>query len=114
SETVRCRRQSLLAYFGEEHPGNCGGCDNCLQPPKTWDATIAAQKAVSCIYRTGQRFGAGHLIDLLMGNETEKAAQFGHTRLSVFGVGKDLEKRKWDSVFRQLAAGDYIEVDLEG
>ncbi len=113
-ETVRCRRQSLLAYFGEEHPGNCGGCDNCLQPPKTWDATVAAQKALSCIYRTGQRFGAGHLIDLLMGKETEKAAQFGHTWLSVFGVGKELEKRNWDSVFRQLVAGDYIEVDLDG
>ncbi len=112
-ETVLCRRQSLLAYFGEEHPGNCGGCDNCLQPPKTWDATVAAQKALSCIYRTGQRFGAGHLIDLLMGKETEKAAQFGHTRLSIFGVGKELEKRNWDSVFRQLVAGDYVEVDLE-
>jgi ATP-dependent DNA helicase RecQ len=113
-ERVGCRRQTLLAYFGEEHPGNCAGCDNCLQPPKTWDATIAAQKALSCIYRTGQRFGAGHMIDVLMGKETEKGLQSGHTRLSVFGVGKDLEKRKWDSVFRQLVGADYVEVDLEG
>ncbi len=113
-ETIHCRRKSLLAYFGEEHPGDCGGCDNCLQPPKTWDATVAAQKALSCVYRTGQRFGAGHLIDVLLGKETEKAIQAGHTRLSVFGVGRDLEKWKWDSVFRQLVAADYVEVDLEG
>lgn len=113
-ETTRCRRQSLLAYFGEDHSGNCGGCDNCLKPPQTWDATIAAQKALSCVYRTGQRFGAGHLIDLLLGKETEKALKAGHTQLSVFGVGKEFEKRKWDSVFRQLAAAGYIESDLEG
>ncbi|HEY5037560.1 MAG TPA: DNA helicase RecQ, partial [bacterium] len=113
-EAVGCRRRSLLAYFGEEHPGNCGGCDNCLQPPKTWDATVAAQKALSCVYRTGQRFGAGHMIDVLMGKETEKGLQSGHTKLSVFGVGKELEKRKWDSVFRQLVGADYVEVDLEG
>ena len=75
---------------------------------------MAAQKALSCVYRTGQRFGAGHMIDILMGKETERAVQFGHTKLSVFGVGKDLEKGKWDSVFRQLVAGDYVEVDLEG
>ena len=113
-ETVRCRRQGLLAYFGEGHPGACGNCDNCVAPPKTWDATVAAQKALSCVYRTGQRFGAGHLIDLLTGKETEKATQFGHTRLSVFGVGKELDKKQWHSVFRQLVAGDYVDVDLEG
>ena len=78
-ETVSCRRQSLLSYFGEGHPGNCAGCDNCLQPPKTWDATIAAQKALSCVYRTGQRFGAGHVIDVLMGKETEKAPRTATT-----------------------------------
>jgi ATP-dependent DNA helicase RecQ len=113
-ETVQCRRQSLLTYFGEAHPGNCGGCDNCQNPPKTWDATTPAQKALSCVFRTGQRFGAGHLIDLLIGKETDRAIQFGHTKLSVFGVGKDLEKRAWDSIFRQLVAGNYLEVDLEG
>ncbi len=113
-ETVNCRRKSLLSYFGEDHPGNCGGCDNCLQPPKTWDATVAAQKALSCVYRTGQRFGAGHVIDVLMGKETEKGTQNGHDKLSLFGVGKELEKRQWDSVFRQLVGADYVEVDLEG
>ena len=113
-ETTNCRRQSLLSYFGEPHPGNCGGCDNCLQPPKTWDATEAAQKALSCVYRTGQKFGAGHMIDILLGKETEKSSQFGHTQLSVFGIGKDFEKKKWDSVFRQLVAADYVDVDLEG
>ncbi len=113
-ETARCRRQALLAYFGEAHSGGCGGCDNCLQPPKTWDATLAAQKALSCVYRTGQRFGAGHLIDVLLGKETEKALSSGHTQLSVFGVGKEFEKRKWDSVFRQLVAADYLDTDLEG
>ena len=113
-ETTDCRRQSLLSYFGEEHPGNCGGCDNCLLPAKTWDATEAAQKALSCVYRTGQKFGAGHVIDILMGKETEKARQFGHTQLSVYGVGKDFEKRKWDSIFRQLVSADYVDVDPEG
>ncbi|HET9869126.1 MAG TPA: DNA helicase RecQ, partial [bacterium] len=101
-ETVECRRRTLLAYFGEEHPGGCGACDNCLAPPKTWDATLAAQKALSCVYRTGQRFGAGHLIDVLLGKGTDKAIQAGHTQLGVFGVGKEYDKRRWDSVFRQL------------
>jgi ATP-dependent DNA helicase RecQ len=113
-ETVECRRRTILAYFGEDHPGSCGGCDNCLEPPRTWDATVAAQKALSCVYRTGQRFGAGHLIDVLLGKETGKALQAGHTGLGVFGVGKEFEKRKWDSVFRQLVAADYLESDLEG
>ncbi|MGH7738743.1 MAG: DNA helicase RecQ, partial [bacterium] len=113
-ETVRCRRQSLLAYFGEDHPASCGNCDNCLLPPKTWDATVAAQKALSCVYRTGQRFGAAHLSDILMGKETEKAKQFGHGALSVFGVGRELSAKQWHSVFRQLVAVDYVGVDLEG
>ena len=91
-ETVSCRRQSLLSYFGEDHNGNCAGCDNCLQPPKTWDATIAAQKALSAVYRTGQRFCAGHVIDFLLGKETEKGIQNGHNKLSVFGVGKNWRK----------------------
>jgi ATP-dependent DNA helicase RecQ len=104
----------LLAYFGEEHSGACGNCDNCLQPSNTWDATIPAQKALSAIARTGERFGAGHLIDLLMGKETEKAVQFGHTRLSVFGVGKDLDKKQWASLFRQLVAAKVVTIDVEG
>jgi ATP-dependent DNA helicase RecQ len=113
-EATQCRRQVLLAYFGEEHPGACGNCDNCLQPSNTWDATVPAQKALSCIARTGERFGAGHLIDLLLGKETEKAVQFGHTRLSIFGIGKDLDKKQWASLFRQLVAAKVVTVDVEG
>ena len=113
-EATQCRRQVLLAYFGEEHSGACGNCDNCLQPSNTWDATISAQKALSAIARTGERFGAGHLIDLLLGKETEKAIQFNHTRLSVFGVGKDLDKKQWASLFRQLVAAKVVTVDVEG
>jgi ATP-dependent DNA helicase RecQ len=113
-ESAQCRRQVLLAYFGEEHPGTCGNCDNCLQPTNTWDATIPAQKALSTIARTGERFGAGHLIDVLMGKETEKVTQFSHTKLSVFGVGKDLDKKQWSSLFRQLVAAKMVSVDVEG
>ncbi len=114
AEAVGCRRQALLRYFGEAHPGGCGRCDNCLAPPRTWDATVAAQKALSCVARTGQRFGAGHLIDVLLGRETERVAGLGHARLSVFGVGKELKEKQWYSVFRQLAAADLLAVDLEG
>jgi ATP-dependent DNA helicase RecQ len=113
-EASQCRRQVLLAYFGEEHPGTCGNCDNCLLPTNTWDATIPAQKALSTIARTGERFGAGHLIDVLMGKETEKVTQFSHTKLSVFGVGKDLDKKQWASLFRQLVAAKVVTVDVEG
>jgi ATP-dependent DNA helicase RecQ len=111
-ESVRCRRQSLLAYFGETYADACGNCDNCLEPPQTWDATVAAQKALSCVWRTGQRYGAGHLIDVLMGNETERVLQHGHQSLSTFGVGKDLDEREWKSVFRQLVAGGYLDVEI--
>lgn len=113
SETVRCRRQALLAYFGEVHAGSCSNCDNCLEPQNTWDATIPAQKALSCVFRTGQRFGAGHMIDVLLGKETERTQHFGHTQLSVFGCGKDLKEKQWYSVFRQLAAADYLTIDSE-
>ncbi|MES2503420.1 MAG: DNA helicase RecQ [Myxococcota bacterium] len=111
SETVRCRRQALLAYFGESYPEQCNNCDNCLEPQNTWDATLPAQKALSSIFRTGQRFGAGHLIDVLLGKETERVVQFGHVKLSVFGIGKDLKEKEWSSVFRQLAAANYLTVD---
>jgi len=110
-ESVRCRRQTLLAYFGEERPQPCGNCDNCLEPPQTWDATLAAQKALSCVYRTGQRFGVGHLTDVLLGRETERTRDLGHTRLSTFGVGADLDERQWKGVFRQLVAGGYLDVE---
>lgn len=113
-ETARCRRQVLLNYFGERREEPCGACDACLDPVATWDGTIAAQKALSAVYRTGQRFGAGHLIDVLLGNATEKAVSAGHSALKTFGVGKELSKTEWQSVFRQLVAAGYLTVDVEG
>ena len=110
-ESVGCRRQSLLAHFGEEHPGDCGNCDNCLNPPTSWDGTIAAQKALSCVYRTGERFGVSHLIDVLLGRETEKVLQHGHTAVSTFGIGLELAEQQWRSVFRQLIAAGYVKTD---
>ncbi|MFL5452055.1 MAG: DNA helicase RecQ [Myxococcales bacterium] len=112
-EGVACRRQMLLAYFGEAHPGSCGNCDNCLGGARTYDGTIAAQKALSAVARTGGRFGAGHLIDVLLGRETEKTVRNQHERLSVWGVGKDLDERRWSSVYRQLVAGGFLDVDAE-
>jgi ATP-dependent DNA helicase RecQ len=113
-ETLRCRRQVLLANFGEEYPHPCGNCDNCLEPAETWDATVPAQKALSCVYRSGQRFGAAHLIDVLRGSDSERVRQFGHDALSTHGVGADLDARAWRSVFRQLVAAGLLEVDAEG
>ncbi len=111
-ETAGCRRVRLLGYFGEAAEP-CGNCDNCLAPPQTWDATEAARKALSCIYRTGQRFGAVHLIDVLRGRETERVSQWNHDQLSVFGIGADLDEATWRSVFRQLVALGYAEPDHE-
>jgi ATP-dependent DNA helicase RecQ len=113
-ETAKCRRQVLLNYFGEERAEPCGNCDTCLEPVKTWDATIAAQKALSAVYRTGQRYGAGHLIDVLLGNATEKVVSAAHDQLKTFGVGKDLRKAEWQSVYRQLVAAGYLTVDIGG
>ena len=113
-ESTACRRQTLLGWFGEEHPGGCGNCDNCLSPPETWDGTEAARKALSCVYRTGQRFGAAHLTDVLRGADTTRIRQFGHDRISTHGVGADLDAKQWRSVFRQLVAAGLLEVDLEG
>jgi ATP-dependent DNA helicase RecQ len=112
-EGVACRRQMLLAYFGESHAGACGNCDNCLAGVKTHDGTVAAQKALSAVARTGSRFGAGHLIDVLLGRETEKTARNQHDRLSVWGIGTDLDERRWASVYRQLVAGGFLDVDAE-
>jgi ATP-dependent DNA helicase RecQ len=109
-ETTACRRSRLLAYFGEER-GPCGNCDNCLDPPETWDGTVAAQKALSCVYRTGQRFGAGHLIDVLTGKATERARQWRHDGLPTFGVGTDLSEKEWRAVFRQVTALGLLAVD---
>ena len=111
-ESAKCRRVVLLNYFGEEaHP--CGNCDVCIDPPQVWDGTIVAQKALSAVLRTGQRFGAGHLIDLLRGKATEKMKQFGHDSLPTFGVGADLDDMGWRSVFRQLLANGLLEADAE-
>ncbi len=112
-EFTACRHQALLRYFGEEHPGNCGACDNCLEPVDTWDATEAAQMALSCAYRTGQRFGAGHLTDVLTGKLTERVEKFNHQRLSTFGIGKELSPAQWSGVYRQLAAAGLLEADIE-
>ena len=113
-ETSSCRRQVLLNYFGETLAEPCGNCDTCLEPVETWDGTIAAQKALSAVYRTGQRYGAGHLIDVLLGNSTEKVAQQAHDALKTFGCGKELSKAEWQSVYRQLVAAGFLTVDLEG
>ncbi|MBF0286108.1 MAG: DNA helicase RecQ [Magnetococcales bacterium] len=113
-ESLKCRRQTLLTYFGEEPPDFCGNCDACLTPGETWDGLVAAQKALSCVFRTGQRFGAGHLIDVLLGKPTEKVAQFGHDQISTFGIGGELTPAQWRSVFRQLTARGLLDVDVEG
>ena len=109
-ETAGCRRVRLLAYFGEDS-APCGNCDTCLEPPETWDATVAAQKALSAIYRTGQRFGAVHLIDVLRGKENERTGRLRHDQLAVFGIGADLDEPAWRGVFRQLVALGLARVD---
>jgi ATP-dependent DNA helicase RecQ len=111
-ESARCRRVLLLNYFGEEAEP-CGNCDACLAPPLLWDGTEAAQKALSAALRTGQRFGAGHLTDILRGKDTAKVKQFGHDRLPTFGVGADLDEIGWRSVFRQLLATGVLETDAK-
>ncbi|MEH2480350.1 ATP-dependent DNA helicase RecQ [Nitrobacteraceae bacterium AZCC 2146] len=115
AETVSCRRTRLLGYFGEEvvHDTKCGNCDNCLSPPKVWNGSVAAQKFLSCAYRTGQRFGAMHLIDVLIGRLTDKIKQFGHDQLSVFGIGAELNEKQWRAVTRQLVALGYLQADSE-
>jgi ATP-dependent DNA helicase RecQ len=112
-ESTSCRHQTLLRYFGEQHPGDCEQCDNCLSPVDTWDATQASRMALSCVYRTGQRFGVVHLIDVLFGKNTPKIQQFNHQSLSTFGIGKGLTQSQWSSVYRQLVAGGYLESDIE-
>ncbi|MDD5058697.1 MAG: RecQ family ATP-dependent DNA helicase [Sideroxydans sp.] len=112
-ESTACRHQTVLRYFGEEHPGGCNECDNCLSPVDTWDASKAAQMALSCVYRTGQRFGVAHLIDVLLGKVTPKVEQFNHQQLSTFGIGKELAQAQWSSVYRQLVAAGFINVDME-
>ncbi|MBE0620981.1 MAG: DNA helicase RecQ [Burkholderiales bacterium] len=112
-EASTCRRVRLLAYF-DEASEPCGNCDVCLEPPQVWDGTVAAQKALSCVYRTGQRFGAVHLIDVLLGKETERVLHWNHQNLSTFGIGKELDEKAWRAVFRQLVAQGLLAVDHAG
>ncbi|HVF35005.1 MAG TPA: DNA helicase RecQ [Candidatus Saccharimonadia bacterium] len=111
AETTRCRRALLLATFGEEHAGNCGNCDNCLAPPKTWDATVEAQKLLSCVYRTGMRFGAAYVVDVLRGVDNERIASFGHDRLAVHGIGAGIDAKRWRGIVRQLVALGLLDID---
>ncbi len=113
-EIASCRRQVLLRYFGDVLDVPCGNCDNCLTPPETWDATEACRMALSCVYRSGQRFGSQHVIDILRGEQTDKIKQYGHTELTTFGIGKKLSENEWRSVLRQLTARGFLDVDLEG
>ncbi|MBI4922695.1 MAG: DNA helicase RecQ [Devosia nanyangense] len=112
-ETAGCRRQAILKHFGEAHAGECGNCDTCLTPADTWDATEAVIKALAAIYRTGQRFGAAHLVDVLGGKETEKVLRFDHQNQPVFGAGKDIAPKTWQSILRQITASGLVQVDHE-
>ena len=113
-ESATCRREAMLGYFGESYEGPCGNCDNCLSPPETWDGSVAAQKALSCVFRTGQRFGIAHLIDVLLGKDTDKITRLNHHRLSVHGVGAELGATEWRSVMRQLTAAGLLAPDPDG
>ena len=113
-ETTACRRRRLLAYFGEEYDHDCGNCDNCLDPPERWDASVVAQKALSAVYRTGQRFGVGHLTSVLRGESDDRITALRHDQLPTFGVGAELDKRQWRGVFRQLVAAGLLATDEEG
>jgi ATP-dependent DNA helicase RecQ len=110
-EVTGCRRRPLLAYFGDTQDEDCGNCDGCLTPANTWDGGEAAQKFLSAVYRTEQRFGAAHLVDVLLGKETDKVLQHGHDRLSVFGIGKELPATTWRSVARQLVVAGHLRAD---
>lgn len=112
-ELTTCRRQALLHYFGERLAKPCGNCDTCLEPPQTWDATVPAQKALSCVHRTGQRFGVNYLIDVLLGKDTPRIRQFGHDKVSTFGIGTELDQQGWRNLFRQLIARGLLTADLE-
>ena len=112
-EAAKCRRQVLLDYFGDSCEP-CGNCDTCTSPPETFDGTVAAQKALSCAYRTGQRYGVAYLIDVLHGKDDERIAQSGHNNVSTFGIGTEFTKAEWQSIFRQLVAANLLAVDIAG
>lgn len=113
-EITSCRRVGLLNYFGEQHEEECGNCDNCLEPVETWEGTIAAQKALSCVFRTGQRFGVNYLIDVLLGKTAPRILQMGHDKVSTWGLGKELKQAQWHSVYRQLMTRGLVTVDVDG
>jgi ATP-dependent DNA helicase RecQ len=114
SELTTCRRQALLQYFGDHLEQPCGNCDTCITPVESWDATVVAQKALSCVYKTEQRFGVTYLVDVLLGKDIERIKQFGHDKLSLYGIGKELDAKQWRSIFRQLIARNLLSVDIEG
>jgi ATP-dependent DNA helicase RecQ len=113
-ETTFCRRQVLLHYFGEEYTAPCHHCDNCLEPVATWDGKIAAQMALSCVYRTGQRFGVKHLIDVLLGKQSPQIQRFNHDKVSTFGIGQAYHPSQWQSIYRQLIAANLLTIDMNG
>jgi len=114
SELTTCRRQALLKYFNDHLEEPCGNCDTCITPVETWDATVVAQKALSCVYKTNQRFGVTYLIDVLLGKDNTRIKQFNHDQLSVHGIGKELDAKQWRSIYRQLIARNLLSVDIEG
>ena len=113
-ETTLCRRQVLLQYFGETYQAPCQHCDNCLNPVETWDGKVAAQMAMSCVYRTGQRFGVKHLIDVLLGKMTPQTKRFRHDKVSTFGIGQAYTPSQWNSIYRQLVAANLLSIDMDG
>lgn len=112
-EITTCRRQTLLHYFAEHLAKPCGNCDTCITPVEKWDGTDAARKALSCVYRSGQRFGVNHLIDILLGKNSAKITQYQHQQLTTFGIGTELDTNQWHSVFRQLVSRGYIYADMD-
>jgi ATP-dependent DNA helicase RecQ len=114
-ELTRCRRQALLEYFDDHSLTQpCGNCDTCQTPPETWDASVATQKALSCVHRTGQRFGVNYLVDVLLGKDNDRIRNAGHDKLTTFGIGKELDQNAWRNLYRQLIAHGLLSVDLEG
>ena len=112
-EITTCRRRALLEYFGDRLPEDCGNCDICLSPPRTWDGTVEAQKLLSCVYRTGQYFGAAHVIDVLRGRDTDKVRQHRHQHLSTYGIGEDRSLAAWRSILRQLLVQGYLRSEVQ-
>ena len=112
-EVTTCRRRALLRYFGDDMQRDCGNCDICLSPPKTWDGTVEAQKLLSCVYRTGEYFGSGHVIDVLRGIDTAKVRQHRHNRLSTYGIGSELSNTQWRSVLRQVMVQGYLRTEAQ-